>query len=86
MSDTNISDLFAAYDQAQAAKDAAETAVAEAQANVSAAVEAIASAGGKGPYRRAGALLTAVKRENKKSGTTTWFFKSRNESNAIDVG
>ena len=91
MSDTDnnkpaIASLFSAYDQAQAAREAADQAVAAANTSLSEAVEAIAENYGKGPYRREGSLLTAVKRENKKSQTTTWFFKTRNEGNAIEVG
>ncbi len=81
-----IATLFSAYDQALAARVQAEAAVATANASVSEAVSAIAGNYGKGPYRRAGNLLTAVKRENKKLETTTWFFKTRNEGNAIEVG
>ena len=80
-----ISDLFAAYDQAQAAREAAEKAVADAQAQVSAAVEAIGTNYGPGPYERNSQLMTAVRRESKKTGAVTWFFKSRSSAGAIVV-
>jgi hypothetical protein len=79
--------LFASYDAADKAVQAAEKVVQKALAARSAAVADIcAKAGTKGPFKREdGRHLTGVQRVNKESGDATWYFKGPSSADVIDL-